>query len=409
MTTKIGIIREGKNPPDARVPLSPEQCLRVMEEYPNVKLVVQKSEVRAFKDNEYSDLGIPIVDSLEDCDIIMGVKEVNIEDLIPQKQYFFFSHTFKEQPYNRDLLKAIIERRIQLTDYEVLTDKNDKRIIGFGRYAGIVGCYNGFLTYGLKNALYTLKPAHQCADRKEMESELEKVILPKDTKIVITGFGRVGHGALEVINKLPITEVSPEEFLDDVFDEPVFTHLGTADYVARDDEKEFDRDAFFEDGSGHHSTFNRYLKEADLYIACHYWENGSPFLVSRDELKSKDRRVSVIADISCDIDGPVASTIRPSTIANPIYGYDPETESEVDFRESDAIAVMAVDNLPCELPKDAAIDFGNELIKNVLPALFGEDPHSIIERGSQTSKDGKLTHDFKYLSAYLAGKESVEH
>jgi alanine dehydrogenase len=409
MTTKIGIIKEGKVPSDARVPLSPEQCLRVMEEYPNVELVIQRSSVRAFKDSEYSDLGVPLVDSLEDCDIIMGVKEVNIEDLIPNKQFFFFSHTFKEQPYNRDLLRAIIDKRIQLTDYEVLTDKTDKRIIGFGRYAGIVGCYNGFRTYGLKHSLYNLKPAHQCADRKEMESELLKVKLLKDTKIVITGYGRVGHGALEVINKLPISEVTPEEFLEDSFDEPVFTHLGTADYVARNDGKEFDRDVYFEDGSGHHSTFPRYLKEADLYIACHYWENSSPFLVTREDLKSKDIRVSVIADISCDIDGPVASTIRPSTIADPIYGYDPETEEEVDFENQNAIAVMAVDNLPCELPKDASKDFGNELIKGVFPALFGEDPHSIIERGSQTSKDGKLTYDFKYLSAYLAGKEVSQH
>lgn len=408
MSTKIGIIREGKVPPDHRVPLSPKQCIRVMEEFPNVELVVQKSSIRSFKDSEYSDLGIPIVDSLEDCDIIMGVKEVNFEDLIPNKHYFFFSHTFKMQPYNRELLQKIIEKKIQLTDYEVLTNENDNRIIGFGRYAGIVGCYNGFRTYGLKHSLYDLKPAHQCADRKEMESELEKIILLKDTKIIITGFGRVGHGALEIINKLPITEVSPEEFLEDVFTEPVFTHLGTADYVARNDGKEFDRDAFFEDGSGHHSTFPRYLHEADLYIACHYWENSSPYLVTREDLKNKNMRVSVIADISCDIDGPVASTLRPSTIADPIYGYDPIEEKEVDYETPNSIAVMAVDNLPCELPKDASIDFGNELIKNVFPALFGEDPQSIIERGSQTTRDGKLTYEFKYLADYLAGRETVQ-
>lgn len=408
MTTKIGIIREGKVPPDQRVPLSPEQCLRVMEEYPDVELVVQTSPIRAFTDKEYADLGIPIVDSLEDCDIIMGVKEVNIEDLIPNKHYFFFSHTIKKQPYNRNLLKTIIDKRIQLTDYEVLTDINDKRIIGFGRYAGIVGCYNSFLAYGLKHSLYTLKPAYQCIDRKEMESELSKVRLPRDTKIVITGFGRVGHGALEIINKLPISEVSPEEFLEDVFDEPVFTHLGTADYVARDDGKEFDRELYFEDGTGHHSTFSRYLTEADLYIACHYWENSSPYLVTRDDLKKSDLRVSVIADISCDIDGPVACTLRPSTISEPLYGYDPASEKETDYEDQNAIVVMAVDNLPCELPKDASIDFGNELIKEVFPALFGDDPDSIIERGSETSKDGKLSYYFKYLADYLAGREPIE-
>lgn len=405
MTTKIGIIREGKVPPDQRVPLSPDQCLRVMEEYPNVELVVQSSPIRAFKDKEYSDLGVPIVDSVEDCDIVMGVKEVNIEDLIPNKQFFFFSHTFKKQPYNRDLLQAVIDNKIKLTDYEVLTDKNGLRIIGFGRYAGIVGCYNGFRTYGLKHDLYDLKPANKCDDRKEMESELSKVKLPSNTKIVLTGFGRVGHGALEIINLLPIKEVTPEEFKNEEFGEPVFTHLNFSDYLEREDGKEFDRDAFFESGQGHRSTFNQYLSETDMYIACHYWESSSPYFFTREDLKKENLRLSVVADISCDIDGPVASTIRPSTIADPIYGYHPAQEKEVDFKDPDAIAVMAVDNLPCELPKDASKDFGNELIKHVLPALFGEDPHKIIERGSQTTKEGELSADFKYLEDYLAGKE----
>lgn len=409
MTIKVGIIKEGKNPPDARVPLSPEQCLRVMEEYPNVEIRVQKSPIRAFKDKEYSGLGIPVVDELDDCNIIMGVKEVNIEDLIPNKHFFFFSHTIKKQPYNRGLLQAIIEKNIQLTDYEVLTDKEDKRIIGFGRYAGIVGCYNGFLTYGLKHDLYDLKPAHKCDDRKEMEKELSKINLPKNTKIALTGFGRVGHGALEVINELPITEVSPEEFLNNSFEEPVFTHLGIADYVARDDGKDFDRDVFFENGSGHYSTFPRYLNETDIFIASHFWKAGSPYIFKREDLKENDVRVSVVADISCDIDGPVASTIRPSTIADPIYGYHPEKEEEVDFTDKEAIAVMAVDNLPCELPKDASIDFGNELIKQVFPVLFGDDPHNIIERGSETTKTGELSNHFEYLSDYLEDKELTQH
>jgi alanine dehydrogenase len=407
MATKIGIIKEGKVPPDARVPLSPEQCLRVMEEYPNVEIRVQKSPIRAFKDVAYSDLGIQLVDDLSDCDIIMGVKEVNIQDLLPNKHFFFFSHTIKKQPYNRDLLQAVIDNNIQLTDYEVLKNKKESRIIGFGRYAGIVGCYNAFLTYGLKHSLYHLKPAHQCEDRKEMEGELSKVKLLKETKIVITGFGRVGHGALEVINKLPLTEVSPEEFLNCSFDGPVFTHLSASDYFQRNDGKPFDRVAFFESGEQHSSTFPRYLKEADLFIACHFWKTGSPYLFTREDLKSEAIRTSVIADISCDIDGPVASTIRPSTIADPVYGYDPINEKEVDYEVENAIVVMAVDNLPCELPKDASIDFGDELIKMVFPALFGEDPDKIIARGSETTKDGKLSPYFEYLTDYLAGEEEI--
>lgn len=405
MATKIGLIKEGKTPPDKRVPLTPKQCNRLIEEYPCLKLVVQKSPIRAFKDEEYKKEGIEIVDSLEDCDIIMGVKEVNVSDLIPNKHFFFFSHTFKKQPYNRDLLQAIINKKIKLTDYEALTKQSGLRLVGFGRYAGIVGCYNGFRTFGLKKALYELKPAHECDDRKEMESELSKVNLPDNTKIVLTGFGRVGNGAREIMDLLPIKEVTPEEYLSESFDCAVYTHLNAEDYNERIDGKPFDKAAFYQSGEGHRSLFPNYLPETDMYIACHFWKEGSPFIFTRDDLKNKNVRLSVVADISCDIDGPVASTLRPSTIADPIYGYHPINEREVDFSNKEAIAVMAVDNLPCELPKDASEDFGSELIKNVFPALLNEDPTRIIERASETTFDGTLSEHFEYLEDYLAGKE----
>jgi alanine dehydrogenase len=405
MAVKLGIIREGKVPPDKRVPLTPIQCRMISDSYKNLDLVVQSSDIRAFSDQDYRDQGIRIVDDLSDCDIIMGVKEVNIEDLIPHKHFFFFSHTIKKQPYNRDLLQAVIDKQIQLTDYEVLTNAKGIRLIGFGRYAGIVGCYNGFRTYGLKHSLYELKPAHLCEDRKEMEQELQKVSLPNDTKIVLTGFGRVGHGAREVIELLPIKKVSVETFLTETLEEPVYTHLDINDYNERTDGKPFDKKVFYNSGEGHKSKFPRFLENADLYIACHFWKEGSPFLFTREDLKSENVRTSVVADISCDIDGPIASTIRPSTIADPIYGYNPDTESEDDFKKEKVIAVMAVDNLPCELPKDASEDFGNELIKYILPALLGDDPTAIIERGSETTKDGQLSKHFTYLQDYLDGKE----
>lgn len=404
MGLKIGLIREGKTPPDKRVPLTPAQCAVVKQRFPSIELVVQSSPIRAFKDDDYREKGIDIVPSLEDCDVIFGVKEVKIDDLIPNKQFFFFSHTIKKQPYNRDLLRAIIDKNIQLTDYEVLTDSRGTRLIGFGRYAGIVGCYNGFRAFGLKHDMYELKPANLCFDRKEMEAELTKVKLPKHAKFVMTGFGRVGHGAREIMTLLPITEVAPDEFIDQSFDFPVFTHLNVEDYNERLDGKPFDKNDFYSNGGGHRSTFPRYLKHADMYIACHFWNSTAPFLFSREDLKQPGVRTSVVADISCDIDGPVACTIRPSTIADPIYGYDPITEQEASIHEKHAIAVMAVDNLPCELPRDASEDFGNELITYILPALIGEDPTNIIERGTET-KDGKLTPYFNYLQAYLEGKE----
>ena len=403
--TKLAIIREGKVPPDKRVPFTPEQAAALQEKFPNVKVKVQSSPIRAYKDEEYASLGLEVAEDVSDCDVMMGVKEVNIEDLIPNKKYFFFSHTFKKQPYNRKLLQAIIDKKIQLIDYEVLVNEKGTRVIGFGRYAGIVGCYNGFLTYGLKHNLYTLKPAHECDDYAELKEELKKVKLPANTKIIATGFGRVGRGAKEIIDAIGIREVDTASFENDTFDEAVFTQMEAEEYTAREDGAPFDKSAFYKDGSNHKSTFPRFLGIADMYIACHYWGAKAPFIFTREDLKRDDLKLSVVADISCDIDGPVACTIRPSTIADPIYGYNPGSESEGDYMSSDNIAVMAVDNLPCELPKDASGHFGSVLTEKVMPSLFGNDETGIIERGSQTDLEGNLMPRFAYLEDYLAGKE----
>lgn len=401
----IGLIREGKIPADHRVPLTPKQCEYVQKNYPNVEIVVQPSDVRAFKNEEYERLGIKLNEDLSECAIIMGVKEVNVSDLIPNKKFMFFSHTIKKQPYNRKLLRAILENNIQLIDYELLKDKQNKRIIGFGRYAGIVGAYNGFRAFGLKTDLYDLTPAHLCDNRKAMEAELEKVNLPSDFKLVLTGFGRVGHGAREIIDLLPILEVSPEEFLTKTFDTPVFTHLELEDYHRRIDGMPFDKMEFYKSPEIYASTFHRYLPQTDVYIPCHFWDNKAPLIISKEDLQQPSSRLKVVADISCDVAGPIASTLRASKIADPIYGYNPQTGEEDDFKKDGILAVMAVDNLPCELPLDSSEDFGNELIKNVLPALFGEDPDAMIERASETNFNGELTTNFNYLKAYVDGLE----
>ncbi|MCR9172579.1 MAG: NAD(P)-dependent oxidoreductase [bacterium] len=401
----LGIIREGKVPPDKRVPLTPSQCKSLIEEYPNLKIVVQPSPIRAYSDQEYKDAGIPLSEDLSACDIIIGVKEVNIEDLIPGKKFMFFSHTIKKQPYNRELLQAIVDKKIQLIDYEVLKDTSNKRILGFGRYAGIVGCYNGLLTFGRKHGLYNLKPAHECRDRKEVEEELKKVQLPQNAKIVLTGFGRVGHGAREILSEISIREVDAEAFVSQEFDGPVFTHLDVSDYYARRDGGAFNKSEFYSDPTPYKSTFPRFLPHADMYIPCHYWSDKADYIITRDDLKAKDVRLSVVADISCDIDCAVACTIRPSKISDPVYGYNPHTEGEDDYMKEGVIAVMAVDNLPCELPLDASEDFGSELIKEVMPHLLGDDEDKIIERASETSLEGGLTEYFSYLEGYLAGTE----
>ncbi len=401
----IGVIKEGKVPPDFRVTLTPKQCKAIETIYPTVKVLVQKSPIRTFKDEEYQAEGIEIVDSLENCDIIFGVKEVQIEDLIPNKTFFFFSHTIKKQPYNRALLQALLENKIQLVDYEVIKDKYNKRVIGFGRYAGIVGCYNAFLTYGLKSKTYELKPAHLCVDRKEVEEELKKVVLPQNFRIILTGFGRVGHGAQEIIDLLPIKEVSPGEFLTQEFDEPIYAQLEVEDYYGRKDGGTFVKSEFYSTPELYKSTFNRYVSKTDMYIPCHFWSAKSPIILTQEDLQAPNNRIQVIADISCDVNGPIAATIRASKIGNPIFGYNPQTGKEVDYLNEGAIAVMSIDNLPCELPKDASEDFGNELLKHVLPRLFGEDPDNMIAKGSQTNLDGELTEGFKYLENYSKGLE----
>lgn len=400
----IGIIREGKIPPDFRVPMSPEQCKQLQDAYPQVRVFIQPSPIRCFSDDAYRAQGLILQEDLSNCDILLGVKEVPKEQLIANKTYLFFSHTIKKQPYNRALLQEILDKKIRLIDYEVLKDKQNKRIIGFGRYAGIVGAYNAFLTWGLQQQTFQLNPAHLCLDRKEVEQELSKVTLAPNFRCVLTGFGKVGHGAREIISLIPIKEVSPEAYLNESFDEPVFTHLDTQDYYKRISDGAFDKAEFYSNPESYQSIFDTYAAMSDMYIPCHFWSSKSPSILTQEMLKSVNNRIKLIADISCDIAGPIASTIRPSKIGASYYGYDPKSGTEVPFDQNGAIAVMAVDNLPCELPKDASIDFGNQLLKNVFPALLNEDPDQIIYRGTETTFEGKLNEPFLYLADYLNEK-----
>jgi alanine dehydrogenase len=398
---KIGVLKEEKVPTDKRVTLTPKQCRVLLNTYPSLEIAVKSSGVRCFHDEMYIAEGIQVVNDLSDCDVLIGVKEVPKSSLIPNKTYFFFSHTIKEQPYNRALLNLMIKLNITIVDYEVLKTQNGKRLLGFGRYAGIVGAYNGFLTYGLKSGKYNLKAAHNCEDRAEMEGEMSKIKLCNE-KIIITGNGRVGNGILEIIQKANIREVSKLEFLNNTFDEAVFVHLNTMDYNVRIDGSESNKSEFYKQPELYCSSFKDYTKQADIFIAGHYYSSGSPYLFTREDAQHSDFNIKVVADISCDIDGPVASTIRPSTILDPIYGYNPISETEDNFLKEGNIAVMAIDNLPCELPKDASEDFGNELLKKILPSLIMSDDEQIIENAT-ICKNGDLTPNFEYLRNYVNG------
>jgi alanine dehydrogenase len=382
---------------------SPEACKALIDSNPKFDLKVESSAIRVFTDEAYKNVGITVTDDVSDCEVLLGVKEVPIEDLISNKKYFFFSHTYKKQSYNRKLLQAILDKNIELYDHEVITNTNGIRVVAFGRYAGIVGAYNGFRAYGLKYQTFNLPKAEHLPDQQGLIAELKKIKLPA-IKIVLTGTGRVSNGAKEMLDAMQLKQVSVNEFINNEFSEPVYVQLEVLDYNKRKDGKLINEQDFFNNPTEYQNDFLRFSKVSDLYIACHYWDAKAPFIFSREDAKSPNFKIKVVADVSCDIDGPVASTLRPSTIDDPIYGYHPETETEIDFKDTKAIAVMAVDNLPCELPKDASIGFGESFAKYVIPAFFNGDKDGILERALMT-KNGQLTEKFSYLQDYIDGKE----
>ena len=399
---KVGILKETKNPPDRRVAIPPKQAVELLNKFPNVELYVQPSDLRAYTDDEYRELGITLQDDLSNCDILIGVKEVKVETLIPNKTYIFFSHTAKKQPFNRELLQAIVKKNIQLVDYEYITDEHGIRLVAFGRWAGVVGAYNAMLGYGIKNKSYQLRRAHECHDMNEFFGELNKVKLP-NIKLLISGGGRVAHGAMEVLDHVDIRKVSPQDFLKNSYDEPVYTQIDPWHYVQRSDGDVFDLEHFVKHPTEYHSTFLPFTKVTDVFIACHYWDPQSPAFMKLEDMQADDFKMCLIADVSCDVNGPIPSTIRASTIKDPFYGFDVKKAKEATPFESQNLTIMAVDNLPGEAPRNASIDFANHLIEKVLPSLFSNDETGIIERATITSK-GKLANNFVYLQDYLEGK-----
>ena len=402
MSIKFAIIKERKSPPDRRVVFSPKKCQKVLDTFPEASIKVESSDVRVFNDTAYLDEGIDVVNDVSDCDVLIGVKEVPIASLIPNKKYFFFSHTIKHQPYNRNLLQAVLKNKIELYDHETIVRENGARLIGFGRYAGLVGAYNTFRALGIRDGLFNLPKVEFLADFAEMKLELDKIKLPA-IKIVLTGRGKVAKGAKEILEHLKIKEVSVGKYLTKTYKKVVFCDIDVNHYNKRIDGEIFNKKEFFNDPSGYESDFMRFAKVSDLFLAGHFYGENAPYLFTREDAKLPEFKINVIGDISCDIDGPVASTLRASTIANPFYGYNPKTEKEVAFDEANAITVMSVDNLPCELPKDASEGFGRMFYNQVMPAFFNNDKDGILERAKITTSKGTLTKRFSYLQDYVDG------
>lgn len=398
---KVGIIREGKTKSDTRVPLTPKQCRYLVDKYQGLQIFVQPSQERCFSDQEYQSQGICRREDMKECELLLGVKEVPIPMLLPKKTYLFFSHTIKKQPYNRELLRSILQQKIRLIDYECLHDERGKRVIAFGRWAGIVGAHNAILTWGRREGKFNLKPMHECHDWAEAQTYYQNLPL-SNIKLVVTGEGRVASGASEVLDLMKIKRISPQAFLEQNFDQPVYTQLAVKDMYRLEGEQNFDESHYYQHPEQYVSNFDPYTHNANIMLNGIYWDKRIPAFFSKEDMKRKDFTIRVIADVTCDIapDSSIPSTIRSSSITNPIYGYDPLSSKETEPFQSHCIDVMAVDNLPNELPRDASVDFGDQLISKVWSQLNQADSQMIYE--GTIAVDGELNKPYEYLKDYVS-------
>lgn len=395
---KLGLIREGKIPADNRVALTPAQC-KWLKTNKQIEIAVQSSSSRCYRDAEYAAVGVEVKEDLSDCDILLGIKEVPINMLIPNKTYLFFSHTKKEQPHNRKLLQAIIDKHITLIDYECLEHEDGQRIIGFGFFAGVVGAHNGIWSYGKRKNIFELPRVYHCKDYRTLINHYFGLKLPA-IKIAVTGSGRVAHGILEVMNLLGIHEVEPDEYLERNFSYPVYVQLKGADLYIHKDLKTYQREHFHQHPQEYRSRFLPYTRCTDILMNGVYWEEQIPRLFEKSDV-NEGFSIETIADITDDEHGSVPINLGDQTIENPVYGVDKSSLKKIAPFSPEGIDVMAVGNLPNELPRDASHYFGEQLIKFVLdPLLEGNDP--IVDRATMT-RNGALTNTYAYLKKYVAG------
>lgn len=397
---KVGILREGKIKSDTRVALTPKQCRHLQDKYQDLQIFVQPSQERCFSNEEYQSQGISLREDLSECEMLLGVKEVPISMLLPEKTYLFFSHTIKKQPYNRQLLRSILQKKIRLIDYECLRDERGKRVIAFGRWAGIVGAHNAILAWGRREGKFNLKPMYESHDWAEAQTHYQNLPL-SNIKLVVTGEGRVGNGATEALDLMKIKRISPQAFLKKNFNEPVYTQLGVKDMYCKEGEASFDETHYYQHPEQYISCFEPYTHTANIMLNGIYWDRRIPVFFSEEDMKRKDFTIRVIADVTCDItpDSSIPSTIRASSITKPIYGYDPLLSEETEPFQNHCIDVMAVDNLPNELPRDASEDFGNQLISKVWSDLNQTDSRMIYE--GTIAFDGDLNKPYEYLRDYI--------
>jgi alanine dehydrogenase len=394
---RIGLIRETKIPADNRVALIPSQCKWLQKNFNSLRIAAQPSGARCYSDREYEAAGVEIKEDLSDCDFLFGIKEVQPDKLIPGKKYLFFSHTRKMQLYNQNLFRTILEKKITLIDYECMEHDDGQRILGFGFFAGIVGAHNGIMAYGNRTGKYELTRVYKEPNFRQLIHRYFGVRLP-NIKVVITGSGRVAHGLLEVMNLLGIIEVEPDEYLSRNFSYPVFTQLKGSDLYRHKKNKDYQREDFHQNPGSYECLFRDYAENSDILLNGIYWDTRMPRLFEWDDLLSPKFRIQTIADITDDKEGSVPCNLGDGSMQEPIYGVNRKTrERTLPYLEG-SIDIMAVGNLPNELPRDASRYFGEQLIKYVLEDLVKEGS-TVIRRATMVD-NGVLTEGFKYMEGY---------
>jgi saccharopine dehydrogenase (NAD+, L-lysine-forming) len=399
--TTIGLLRERKVPADNRVALTPAQCKWIQKNARDVRIVAQASADRCYTDKEYLAAGVEVRDEVTECDILLGIKEVPVPDLLPGKTYLFFSHTKKQQAANREMFHAIVEKKITLIDYECLEYDDGQRILGFGFFAGVVGAHNGMMVYGRRTGAYDLGRVHAQKSFRDLIHTYFGVRLPEQLKVAVTGSGRVAHGVLEVMNLLEIVEVEPDEFLERNFSYPVFTQLKGAALYEHVRTKTYQREDFHLHPRDYRCKFLPYTRTADILMNGIYWDKEMPRLFEWEDLGRPEFHIRTIADITDDPGGSVPCNLGDSKLEEPVYGVDLRSRQRTAPYLPESVDIMAVGNLPNELPRDASRYFGEHLIKHVLDDLL-KGGSAVIERATMV-RDGRLTKPFEYLAEYAKG------
>jgi alpha-aminoadipic semialdehyde synthase len=399
MSNAIGLRLEDKNPWERRVALTPDHARGLVEKGIDVR--VERFARRTFADAEYTAIEASLVDDVRDCGLVLGIKEMPHGYFRPGGAYMMFSHTIKGQPYNMPMLQELVDKRCTLLDYETVTDDAGRRLIFFGRYAGLAGMIDTFWTLGRRlealgrpSAVSAIAPAHTYADLEAAKAavrELGRRIAAEGVPAALapavfgfTGYGHVSQGAQEIFDLVPHTEVAPgalAAFLaanGGLTDRLVKVVYKEADLVApKDRTRAFDLRHYYADGGAYESIFGPHLERLTVIVNGIYWDARYPRLATREQLAAlfdgpAPPKLVAIGDISCDVDGGLACTVRDTNPGDPTYVYDPATGAAPSGFDGPGIAVMAVGNLPCELPRESSSAFSTALTPYI-PALVAVD------------------------------------